>query len=934
MSKAIGAAAAEIGVAGGLLLANVLLPGVGAVITAAETSALWGLLASGIASEACAIAAKIGQNTGIGVTTRAAAQCRQIVRGCQRIPGTIVYCSTTGSTHRQYNMVIALATHPIESIINLYLDGRQVFWNTSSAYNQTVGGNNFGGDADGNNHTGPNGQQYNFGGEVFCAAFYGNQNSSPTVIGGSWVGPNQPNGFCSALQANDPTWSPSGSQTPYLAGCTYVYLKIRADSANFPQLPEVRFTVLGKNDIFDPRTGTTGYSSNWALHIADAITDPAWGLGDNTVNQDQLIAAANVCDELVYCAAGSEARYAVHCHYDTSTSPGDAIARMMDAGGGRLSRIGGEWFIWPAYWQGPSFTFDADALVGEIQWQPKRPMANLCNRVTGTYIAANYPYNIAGNLYDANGYWNGSTANNFPFAFQPTNFPPYACDALHGYGAGVDVYLAQDGGIYLPHELTEECVLSISQAQRLAKIHLLRNRQQGSGVFPMSLAAWQMQPLDVMDFNMPAMSWTNKVLEIASVKFQMTRGEGETAPSCTVLVGVQETDASVYEWDPATEELSPYDIPQQTGAVSSWMVAPPSNVIAVSDLGTALVQPDGTVIPRIELTWTEPTDTYVTNGGTIRIQMRGAYPATWQDVLVVSGQTTQVFLGNVVTGQSYDLRLSAFRSNGAQSAWVELDGIVCGSAPSATGMSAVGVGALIGVALTTGGAEIIVEPFTATVGTLSASILPAGPYTLSGENQGERYYIYYFDPNFAGGAITPIATQNVADFLGKPGYYLIDSIVTPKYTGGSYGGNVYRPSSWSDTGLRSTQTPGCACDADPATFAQLTAQNTSLAGQTNSDCVWAGFAPVVVPSGGATLTVIAYLLVPAAANDSTITATIGGVPTVLLSSSTSLAQASYTCAVPAGTDLSSISIEAIAGPQLSVSGASMVSLKIFDINIQ
>jgi len=245
-----------------------------------------------------------------------------------------------------------------------------------------------------------------------------------------------------------------------------------------------------------------------------------------------------------------------------------------------------------------------------------------------------------------------------------------------------------------------------------------------------------------------------------------------------------------------------------------------------------------------------------------------------------------------------------------------------------------GVGALIGVALTTGGAEIIVEPFTATVGTLSASILPAGPYTLSGENQGERYYIYYFDPNFAGGAITPIATQNVADFLGKPGYYLIDSIVTPKYTGGSYGGNVYRPSSWSDTGLRSTQTPGCACDADPATFAQLTAQNTSLAGQTNSDCVWAGFAPVVVPSGGATLTVIAYLLVPAAANDSTITATIGGVPTVLLSSSTSLAQASYTCAVPAGTDLSSISIEAIAGPQLSVSGASMVSLKIFDINIQ
>src|SRR5262249_48914589 len=158
--------------------------------------------------------------------------------------------------------------------------------------------------------------------------------------------------FCSALNANDPTWAPTSAGTPYLPGCTYVYLKLEADAGTFPQFPEIRFTVHGKNDIWDPRTSTRGYSTNWALHIADAITDPTWGLGDTSVNQDQLIAAANVCDEMITCAAGDEAAYSLHWHYDTGTSPGDAIQQMMSAAAGRLSRIGGEWFIWPAYWQG------------------------------------------------------------------------------------------------------------------------------------------------------------------------------------------------------------------------------------------------------------------------------------------------------------------------------------------------------------------------------------------------------------------------------------------------------------------------------------------------------------------------------------------------------------------------------------------------------
>ena len=49
-----------------------------------------------------------------------------------------------------------------------------------------------------------------------------------------------------------------------------------------------------------------------------------------------------------------------------------------------------------------------------------------------TYIAANYPYNVAGNMYDSNGYYQGQMQQTFPYAFQPSSYPMYACDQRSG----------------------------------------------------------------------------------------------------------------------------------------------------------------------------------------------------------------------------------------------------------------------------------------------------------------------------------------------------------------------------------------------------------------------------------------------------------------------------------------------------------------------
>jgi hypothetical protein len=222
--------------------------------------AIIALAVGGISMEAGAIASALTQQRGTNITTRQPASYRQIIYGCQRVGGVMVYSSTTGSKHDQYNMVIVLATHEIWAIENLYLDGRRVNW-ASGTGNTTRNGYNFGGSAGGGTFIGPNGAHYNFDTLVYCEARFGDQ-AQYDVIGG--------------LTANDPNWAGGAAGDPWLGGCAYVYLKIEYDTAMFPQFPEIRFTVHGKSDIFDPRTGRKSYSENPALIVGDILSGPTW----------------------------------------------------------------------------------------------------------------------------------------------------------------------------------------------------------------------------------------------------------------------------------------------------------------------------------------------------------------------------------------------------------------------------------------------------------------------------------------------------------------------------------------------------------------------------------------------------------------------------------------------------------------------------------
>lgn len=626
--------------------------------------AMVSLVVGGIGEEVGALADALTQNRGQGITTRQSAAYRGIVYGTRQVPGVMVYASTAGSEKDQYNMVIVLAGHPCYAIQNLYLDGRKVFWDGGSVGNATVNGFNFGGSANGTTYVGPDGNHYNFGSLVYCAQWDGTQTLGQVDAG---------------LTANDPTWATNSNGSPSLVGCTYVYLKIENDTSMFPQFPEIRFTVSGKYDIWDPRTNTTGFTENWALCVADVLTDTDYGLGvpQSSINTAQLIAAANVCDEQIDLAAGgTESQFTCNWIGDTSLTTGDILSQIMPAGGGDLagvSCIGGEWYVWPAYWQGPSFSFDDNSLVGDspIHWEPNRSLRDLYNRVKGTYIAPFFPYSIAGNLYDTNGFYDGTRADTFNLAWQPTDYPYYAQDPEHGYAS--DEWLAQDGNRITYKDLNHSACISLPTCQRIAKMTLLRNRLQGSGTLSMSLGAYQMQPKDVMGFSFPSWGWDNVALEVTALRLAVKNtGNGqEQVPMIGVEVDVQYTDPGLYEWS-TSEEQTIYGVPVTTVNIP-YTVAPPSALTLDSSAATAVTSTDGIVTPRVFVSWSSPLDISVVQ---IQIQYQLTGASSWIDAGMVDVGLFQSYVGNVVAGQTYDFQIRSIRADGATSVWVTESGYV------------------------------------------------------------------------------------------------------------------------------------------------------------------------------------------------------------------------------------------------------------------
>lgn len=602
---------------------------------------------------------------GASGSIRQPAAARECVYGTVRKNGVVLYTTTSG---HQLNQVIAWAGHKCFSIDAHYFDGREFHGNPTVLYGtQTY---LYG---DGQTYQDASGNNYSFG--------------SDDVIGCEALGDAAGYWYEGLYGQNTAFWDSDCT----LNGICASYIKLKYDSGRFSGMPGIKATIHGKCDIYDPRTGTTGWSNNAALCIANLLCDKEFGIGCDyakEIDEDALIAAANICDEEVPLAnGGTERRYTVNGSFDTNSSPGDIVDSMLMACEGRISYSGGKWKIYPAAWCGSDLQFDKRHINGKIQWTVSRKMRERFNRVRATYVCPVYPYSTYG--YDQD----NKDPNIFSGEWQPADAPEYAQDERHGYTT--DVNLAEDNGVPLYMSRRYQFVTSVGQVQRCMKIYLLRNRQQGSGVLPMSLSAYKTQAQNVIQVSFPApLNWTSKYLEVQQFNFTpKIDASGKDAPTIGCQLQVVETDPSVYSWS-TSEERGIEDVasPQLE---SPGAVGAPTGLAIESDGSTAFVLQDGSSVARFLVSWTPPDDPFVTTGGSIQIQYQmttsgtaqpvgtslpvtqnldGTWSTPWVDLQSVSGIARYCYIDVLPAFQSIAVRIRATRASGAASGWVSSSG--------------------------------------------------------------------------------------------------------------------------------------------------------------------------------------------------------------------------------------------------------------------
>ncbi len=266
-----------------------------------------------------------------------------------------------------------------------------------------------------------------------------------------------------------------------LSGIAYIAFRLEWDADKFPQgVPNITAVIRGKK-VYDPRDQSIGYSQNPALCLRDYMLDQSYGLGEvaANINDQSVIDAADLCDEQVSLdAGGAQDRYQCNGVIDTANQIKANIEQLLSSMGGRLTYSGGEYFVDGAEYKTPTLTFSESDIVSDIQTQTKQSRRGIYNGVKGIFV---------------------SEEKNFKVLDYPAQIS--------------STYETEDGDpIYLDMPLP--CVTNNTQAQRLAKIALLKSRQQVVMTMTTNLKGLRVKVGDTIQVTNDRLNYSSKIFEV------------------------------------------------------------------------------------------------------------------------------------------------------------------------------------------------------------------------------------------------------------------------------------------------------------------------------------------------------------------------------------------------------------------------------------
>lgn len=299
------------------------------------------------------------------------------------------------------------------------------------------------------------------------------------------VNPTQVNAF---LKAKCPDWK----NEQIGRGLSYVRLSLQYTAEKFPSgIPDVRFIVRGRNDLYDPRTGAAGYSANTALQILWFLRARC-GVPDDEIVFETFATGANVCDETVTNADGTvRQRYRSGCVIGADEQRTSVLQKLEAACGGKVIRVGGRWMFQAGAYYGPyDFEITEDMVIGTITGSTECTNDSAINTVRGTFI-------------DPTQSWT------------ETDYPEVS----------VAQWVVADSG-EAAETLAFSYVSDPYQAQSLANIELRRRRAGGVINVPLNFLGYNCRPGRVVRANLPSL---NILGEFVVTNWTMGSGDGCTA---------------------------------------------------------------------------------------------------------------------------------------------------------------------------------------------------------------------------------------------------------------------------------------------------------------------------------------------------------------------------------------------------------------------
>jgi hypothetical protein len=609
---------------------------VGLAASAAATSALTGAVIAGITISATA-ASFIGGVVGLVVSTglsmllnrapsisRADAQAadrkqavrsgiapRNIVYGRSLVAGPIIYMGSEGQYKEWMHVVMPLAGHPVHAFDSVRFNGF-----TIPVTSRTAGG-------DGTAGAGVDGA-VGFAARVFVRIRAGQEQGiipAGDISTVDYPDYDQKRDALMRITLYDGTQTAAPfrivAELPEewdsamtLSGLPFIHMRVRYSNDVMPGGFQALAVELRGKRLWDPRSDTTAYSDNAALAALDYLTSPeGLGVPSSEIDVDATSAAINICDEdvdLDLAGTQTQPRFTTNGSFRLDQSPIDIMEALLN-GWGTLVYVQGLYRIHAAAHVAATQSLAAGDFAGPVELVRNHARRDAFNAVTGTYVEPGQ-------------------------GWEAVAFPKVVSAA----------YLAQDGE-EVAVSLDLPFVLDARRAQRLARLRVLTHRASGFQVRgTLKYSALRMTVWDTVDLTLPEFGLEADTFRVTALRFEPVSG--------LVSVTLQSDVPEAYAWT-AADAVEPI-LSEVTSLVSPLAIPAGETPVLTEGFRT---QNDGTIVPRLLVTWSADLPTPYLTG--VEIQWRNTTRGDGWSSRLVPNTESQTSIEPVQPGDDHDVRL-------------------------------------------------------------------------------------------------------------------------------------------------------------------------------------------------------------------------------------------------------------------------------------